>query len=350
MIQIAEELVVKRPKSKLLLVFPGQGCQKFINGTYLQDTIFWKDVDDILGYKLSDIIKEQGPGLNSTRFAQPAIVAACIQDLQRWPEKIISDLKKIDPFFDENEIGFLGNSLGEIVAAHGAGYFDKKTALTLADLRGLVMQEVIPKVEEQDKSVPFMTITINLDRTIIEQTCADAREYGIVNLSNVNSNLDNYKQIAIAGNKPAVAIVTLELEERITNREYPGISTDEKTVPEIKRFADAPGPFHTECILPAEQELAKKVSDYEIFDNAKVSSGRRHVLFQTYARGIVNNGNAAIYNIIRQMTKTIELCQTLRYASKEDYKYIVELGPGKSISSIMKNRGGFTIVDYKKAA
>lgn len=333
------------PRPKLLLGFPGQGCQGFIDKSY-DDARYWKEIDDTVGFKLSRIVFDKVPVINQTMYAQPAIVAATIQDLKRWEERVIRHIRSIDPDFDDSEIGFLGNSLGEIPAAYAAGFCGREIALRCSAFRGKVMQEAIPEAEERDKTLPFMNVVMNVERGTVEDVCnaVSASGAGIVSPSNYNADVEEYKQIVIAGNKSAVMLAYVDLEERINSGGIVVLTKRKGREPSIKPLFEAPGPFHTETMVSAEQELEKRASDFEFSEEQRVPSGKRYVLFQTYPQDRVLNGKKARYNIIRQMPRAIELCRTIGLAVKEGFKYFFECGPGGSLGSIIKRRGGLKII------
>lgn len=336
---------ITEERPKLLIGFPGQGCQGFIDESY-RDEKYWNSIDDILGFRLSKIVFDKNPMLNQTRYAQPAIVAASMQDLKRWLGRVLRYLKKIDPAFDDSEIGFLGNSLGEIPAAYAAGFCSQEIAIRCSKFRGEVMQEAIPFFEEIDKTLPFMNVVMNVHRQTVEDICRkfQASGAGIVSPSNINSNLDEYKQILIAGNKSAVVLASAELEERISSGGIIVLSRKKGSEPSIRPLYEAPGPFHTEVMVPAEQELEKKADEFEFYEEPRVPSGKKYVLLQTYEQGKVSSGKKAYMNIVRQKSKAIELCQTIGASIKARFKYFFESGPGSSMSAILKRRGGLKVV------
>ena len=100
------------------VVFPGQGSQKLGMGYDLHNKYefvknIFKYADDIIGYKLSDIILN-GPQekLNQTIYTQPAIYLV--------GHIIFEVLKNETKFFNNKFNYFAGHSLGEYTALTSA--------------------------------------------------------------------------------------------------------------------------------------------------------------------------------------------------------------------------------------
>ncbi len=102
-----------------------------------------QEVDDIVGYKLSDII-QKGPGgvLNRTPNAQPAIMATSII--------ILRILEKEFGFrVSERADVTLGHSLGEFAALVAGGYIEFADSLYLVQRRAEVMAEATERAMKE---------------------------------------------------------------------------------------------------------------------------------------------------------------------------------------------------------
>lgn len=123
-------------------VFPGQGSQKLGMGSELASASaaareVFEEVDDALGQKLSDIMRE-GPDdqLTLTENAQPAIMANAIATLRVLERECgVSLAGKGDCV--------AGHSLGEYTALCAVGAFSLPDTARLLKLRGRAMQDAV---------------------------------------------------------------------------------------------------------------------------------------------------------------------------------------------------------------
>ena len=119
------------------LVFPGQGSQKVGMGSDLYNKYeyvkhLFAKADDILGYKISDLILN-GPQekLNQTIYTQPAIYLIGYI--------ICNVLKNETNFFNNKFIYLAGHSLGEYTALTSANSLTFEQGLILLKNRGEAM-------------------------------------------------------------------------------------------------------------------------------------------------------------------------------------------------------------------
>ena len=180
------------------LVFPGQGSQKvgmgleFYNKYELAKKIF-RDADQILGYKISDIILN-GPQekLNQTTFTQPAIYLI---------GHVICEILKNETSFFENKFSFFaGHSLGEYTALTASNSISFEQGLLLLKNRGESMQSAVPLGEGgmlavlgQDPEEINKLIKINFDH--IKCFLANDNSIGQLILSGKNSELEKFEKI-----------------------------------------------------------------------------------------------------------------------------------------------------------
>jgi len=180
------------------LVFPGQGSQKvgmgleFYNKYELAKQIF-RDADQILGYRISDIILN-GPQdkLNETTFTQPAIYLI---------GHVICEILKNETSFFENKFSFFaGHSLGEYTALTASNSISFEQGLLLLKNRGESMQSAVPLGEGgmlavlgQDPEEINKLIKSNFDN--IKCFLANDNSIGQLILSGKNSELEKFEKI-----------------------------------------------------------------------------------------------------------------------------------------------------------
>ncbi|KAK0708387.1 acyl transferase/acyl hydrolase/lysophospholipase [Lasiosphaeris hirsuta] len=134
-----------RPRTAIF--FPGQGVQKvgmlspWLEAFPTAANAIVQEIDDIVGYKLSDVI-QKGPNkvLNLTIHAQPAIMATSIL--------ILRILEKEFGFNTSKRVDFtLGHSLGEFAALVAGGYMAFEDSLRLVQIRAEAMAAATKRAE-----------------------------------------------------------------------------------------------------------------------------------------------------------------------------------------------------------
>ncbi|KAM7199383.1 malonyl CoA-acyl carrier protein transacylase [Naviculisporaceae sp. PSN 640] len=141
------QAAASRPKTAIF--FPGQGVQKvgmlspWLDAFPTTATPIVQEIDDIVGYKLSDVI-QNGPNkvLNLTPNAQPAIMATSIL--------ILRILEKEFDFKVSERVDFtLGHSLGEFAALVAGGYMEFEDSLYMVQKRAEGMALATKRAEEE---------------------------------------------------------------------------------------------------------------------------------------------------------------------------------------------------------
>ncbi|KAK1750849.1 acyl transferase/acyl hydrolase/lysophospholipase [Echria macrotheca] len=136
-----------RPKTAIF--FPGQGVQKvgmltpWLEAFPSTASAIVQEIDDIVGYKLSEVIQE-GPNkkLNMTIHAQPAIMATSIL--------ILRILEKEFGFKVSERVDFtLGHSLGEFAAIVASGYVTFEDSLYMVQKRAEAMAAATKRAEDE---------------------------------------------------------------------------------------------------------------------------------------------------------------------------------------------------------
>ena len=283
------------------VVFPGQGSQKVGMGSDLYKKFeyskdIFKAADDILGYKISDIIL-QGPQekLNQTTYTQPAIYLVGYF--------ICKILEKETNFF-QNKFGFFaGHSLGEYTALTAANSITFEQGLFLLKNRSEAMQSAVPLGEGgmlavlgvETKEIQKM-ISKNFDKT--KCYLANDNSNGQVILSGKNSDLDKFSE-----------------------------NLKKNKIKNIKLPVSAP--FHCELMKNATIQMDRIISSQK-FQNPKIK--------------VISNVSASEYKneeeikklLIKQIESPVRWRESINYMISRGTTSFVEIGPGKVLSGLIK--------------
>ena len=283
------------------VVFPGQGSQKVGMGSDLYKKFeyskdIFKAADDILGYKISDIIL-QGPQekLNQTTYTQPAIYLVGYF--------ICKILEKETNFF-QNKFGFFaGHSLGEYTALTAANSITFEQGLFLLKNRSEAMQSAVPLGEGgmlavlgvETKEIQKM-ISKNFDKT--KCYLANDNSNGQVILSGKNSDLDLFSE-----------------------------NLKKNKIKNIKLPVSAP--FHCELMKNATIQMDRIISSQK-FQNPKIK--------------VISNVSASEYKneeeikklLIKQIESPVRWRESINYMISQGTTSFVEIGPGKVLSGLIK--------------
>ena len=283
------------------VIFPGQGSQKLAMGSDLFNKFdyiksMFKNADEILGYKISDIIFN-GPieKLNQTIVTQPAIyLIGCA---------ICETLKRETKFFSNNFNSFAGHSLGEYTALANANSISFEQGLLLLKSRGEAMQSAVPLGEGG------MLAVLGVETSEVEKILE-------VNFENIKCFLanDNSKgQIIISGKNDELQKFSLILKE--------------KKIKNLKLPVSAP--FHCELMREATIKMDKIINDQNIVTpNYKIIS---NVMAEEY-----KNTDEIKKLLIQQIESPVRWRESIEYMISNGTSTFVEIGPGKVLSSLIK--------------
>ena len=283
------------------VIFPGQGSQKLAMGSDLFNKFdyiksMFKNADEILGYKISDIIFN-GPieKLNQTIVTQPAIyLIGCA---------ICETLKRETEFFSNNFNSFAGHSLGEYTALANANSISFEQGLLLLKSRGEAMQSAVPLGEGG------MLAVLGVETSEVEKILE-------INFENIKCFLanDNSKgQIIISGKNDELQKFSLILKE--------------KKIKNLKLPVSAP--FHCELMREATIKMDKIINDQNIVTpNYKIISNVTAKEYQS---------TEEIKNLlVKQIESPVRWRESIEFMIFSGTNTFVEIGPGKVLSSLIK--------------
>lgn len=283
---------------KIAFVFPGQGSQSvgmldaWSNNQAVQSAI--QTANQALGQDLGSLIAT-GPEteLNLTTNTQPAMLLAAVAMFNAWVEAggALPDL-------------VAGHSLGEYSALTASGVLRLSDAVKLVRIRANAMQEAVPV------GVGAMAAVLNLNDEQVRKVCAEAAQGQIVEPVNFNAP----GQIVIAGHKEAVERAC-ELAKAAGARRAVLLPVS--------------APFHSSLLKPAADALAVAFNHIEL-DAPRIP--------------VINNVDVAYPDetiaiksaLERQAWHPVRWVETIEKMRALGVTHIVECGPGKVLSGLIK--------------
>ncbi len=283
------------------LVFPGQGSQKVGMGSdfynkFEYTKVLFKKADDILGYKISDLILN-GPSekLNQTTYTQPAIYLIGY---------IICEILKKETDFFENKFNFFaGHSLGEYTALTISNSISLEQGLTLLKNRGEAMQSAVPLGEGG------MLAVLGIETQEILKIMGQNSEKIKCFLANDNSK----GQIILSGRNTELDKFSLILKE--------------KKIKNIKLPVSAP--FHCELMSSATAKMEK------IIDLQKIENPRYKVISNVTASEYKDTTEIKKL-LIKQIESPVRWRESIEYMISNGSNLFIEIGPGKVLSGLIK--------------
>lgn len=283
----------------MAMVFPGQGSQsqgmqadlaeKFpeIEATYAE-------ASDILGYDLWRLTQE-GPAerLGETVVTQPAMLTAGVAAWRAWQAT-----GGAAPEF------MAGHSLGEYSALVCAGSLNFDDALLLVRRRSELMQDAVPVGEGA------MAAIIGLDDDSARRLCEEASGIGVAEPVNFNSP----GQVVIAGHRPSVLRAVERAEAAGARRAV---------------LLKVSVPSHSSLMVKAGEALADALQSVPIAEPGIA---------------VINATDATPYagvddirsRLARQVYSPVHWVDTVRYMIAEGASRIVECGPGRVLSGLVR--------------
>ena len=283
-------------------VFPGQGSQSVgmlsdMALAYPQIEQTFGEASAVLGYDLWGLTQD-GPEekLNQTEQTQPAMLAAGVAVWRVWLA-----CGGVKPAL------LAGHSLGEYSALVCSGTLDFSTAVRLVAARGRFMQEAVPVGEGAIAAV------LGLEDRLVLDACEEAmkvRPGEIVSAVNFNGP----GQVVVAGNTGAVAHALEAVKEKGARRA-------------IKLPMSVP--VHCELMRPATERLSSMLAEAPMSEPEIPVVNNADLAMETDPEAIRDA-------LARQLFSPVRWTDTIHKLSQEGATVIVECGPGRVLSGLMK--------------
>ena len=277
------------------IIFPGQGAQTVGMGRSLIEAMpscadRFTEASDILGFDLAKVCFE-GPEEELTRSdrAQPAIFVVSMIAWEALRERTGVEVTAV-----------AGLSSGEWAALCAAGVVCFEDAIRILEVRGRVMQEACQQGEGG------MLGVIGLEDDI----CAEIAKEAGIEVANYNSP----GQVVLSGSQEGVAVAESIAKERGARRALP---------------LPVAGAFHSSLMKPA----ADAFSEYLV--NVTFSAPAIPVL--SNVTGLPHEGVSDIREKMgEQITGSVQWVKNTRWLVENGYITLVECGPGKVLSGLVK--------------
>jgi len=280
----------------IAFTFPGQGSQHLGMG---QDILekhpeyekYFEITSKKLGFDIKEIIfGEDEKNLTLTQNAQAAIL-------------LVSYIKYL---YTKEKLGYepdvvAGHSLGEWTALVVAEVIDFETAIECVYSRGLFMSEAC------SPGLGTMAAVLGMEASLIEEILKD---FANVQIANYNGPM----QTVISGDTSEVLLAMEMIKEK-----------GAKKVVQL----NVSGPFHSKLIVSAQENMKIKLENIK-FNNPKFP------IVQNVSGKYETDPENIKSNLIRQITSPVRWTEIILEMHKNGINKIVEVGPGKVLSSLNK--------------
>lgn len=287
---------------KTVLLFPGQGTQYVGMGkdfyTHFNEAReIFNQASDTLGFDVAKLCFDgKQKELNKTSVCQPAILVTSMA--------ILEVLRKNSSILIKTRLAAAGLSLGEYTAHVSAASMTFVDAVKLVYKRGMFMQEAC------NANHGGMVSIIGLEDEKVEQICAEIRPLGIICTANYNGP----GQVVISGEKTTLEKATILAKERGARMVVP-LKVD--------------GAFHSDLMSPASSKLSREL------ETTPFSKPNIPVVANIHARYVTEPDEIKV-SLAKQLNSPVRWHQSICMLIKDGFNQFYEIGPGKSLSGLMK--------------
>lgn len=277
-------------------VFPGQGAQVVGMGKdFYENSELSRDIFDeaakLLDFDVKKVCFEENEAINITEYTQAAMLTTSVAMLEVLKEKGL----KPDVC--------AGLSLGEYCALVASGVMEFEDALKAVRQRGILMQEAVPT------GIGAMSAIIGLDADVIAGICDKIDEVSVANYNCPG-------QIVITGKKEAVEKANEELKEAGARRCV---------------MLNVSGPFHSEMLKTAGEEL------YKVLENVELKDFEIPYVTNVTAKYVTNENKNEIKEMLKdQVSSSVLWIQSIENMIEQGVDTFVEIGPGKTLTGFIK--------------
>jgi [acyl-carrier-protein] S-malonyltransferase len=254
----------------------------------------FNEASEVLGYDLW-ALTQLGPAeeLNRTDRTQPAMLAAGVAVWRVWQAR-----------GGAAPAVMAGHSLGEYTALVCADAVNFSDAVRLVADRGRFMQEAVQEGEGA------MAAILGLDDAAVAEVCAEAAQGEVVAPANFNAP----GQIVIAGHQAAV-------DRALIQAKAAGARGSIKLAVSV--------PSHCELMRPAAERLAARLEA---------------VAVRTPAIPVIHNVDVGVHAdpaairqaLVEQLYRGVRWVETVRRLGQMGVRSVVEAGPGKVLTGLVK--------------
>lgn len=277
-----------------ILLFPGQGSQsvgmgKDLHENHPETRILFEQADDILGFKLSDIMfNGSEEDLKQTKVTQPAVF------LNAYARFFIhkNDLK-ID--------AVAGHSLGELTALVANGVLSFEDGLELVAQRSLAMQDACNSTEGT------MAAILGMEDEVVEKICQET-PYTVV-----AANYNCPGQLVISGEIDGINKAVESATEQGARRAI---------------VLNVNGAFHSPLMASAKERLEKAI------DKTSFKTPIAPIYQNVNGQAVTETSDIKL-NLINQLTSPVKWTQTMKNMISNGQNDYIEFG-AKVLSGFLR--------------
>ena len=282
------------------VVFPGQGSQytgmsKDFYDNFNIARVTFQEIEEFTRMNLRKIIFDNEDNkLNITKYTQISIFTSSVMIFKTIQNEFDLNSSSIDVM--------MGHSLGEYSALACSDKLSLKDTCLILKKRGELMNHAVP----ENKS--GMAALIGKDSNYVQKIIEDNN----INLEVANDN--SPKQVVISG----------DIDEIKNNKELFLKNNITKYV-----ILNVSAAFHSKLMQEAQEELS------EIINEVKFNSNKINIISNYNAE--ISNDSLSIKNSLQlQMANKVNWTDSVKKLSDIGQKNIIEIGPGKVLSGLMK--------------